>query len=302
MFAPRCVREPSGVPGAEARALGGGPSSVPSDRFGMTAIVPGARKPTTNPGPARTRTRLGRMQAVLWGKDHLELGEIVTRGVGSRAALAITRGQHRKAYSYTDPNEDAAVAVVGERATLLAVADGHNGWPATEAVISTVVGTLGVDPPPANVPDDILVDLFHRASQAVLDVTGRPGSAAPDSRTTLVVALVADRRLQWASFGDSALYTVTRAAAVPLARPRHMFVGYPMPRRAVEWGLDRGTTELTHGEWVVAATDGFVDFAHPFPTPLFTDDADAKEIAEGLVSAACQGGAGDNVAVAVAGP
>ena len=242
------------------------------------------------------------MQAVLWGKDHLELGEITSRAVGPRTAVAITRGRHRKAYPYTDPNEDAAIAVVGPRATLLAVADGHNGWPATEAVISTVVAALGVDPPPADVPDDAVVDLFHRASQAVLDVTARPGAINPDSRTTLVVALVAGRRLQWASFGDSAVYTVSQAAATALARPQHMFVGYPMPRRAVDWGLERGTTELTEGEWVVVATDGFVDFARPFPTQLFAAGADAAGVAEGLVEAACHGGAGDNVAVAVVGP
>ena len=242
------------------------------------------------------------MQAVLWGKDHLELDEVVTRAAGARSAVAITRGRHRKAYRYTDPNEDAAVAVVGPRATLLAVADGHNGWAATEAVISTVVDTLGVDPPPADVPDQRMVDLFHRAGQAVLDITGRPEAVAPESRTTLVVVFIAGRRLQWASFGDSAVYCVTPAAAVALARPQHMFVGYPMPRRAMDWGLERGTTELTEGEWVVVATDGFVDFAHPFPTALFASDADPREVAAGLVAAACDGGAGDNVAVAVAGP
>jgi serine/threonine protein phosphatase PrpC len=242
------------------------------------------------------------MQEVLWGKDHLELGEVVTRSVGPRAAIAITRGRHKKVYAYTDPNEDAAVAVVGPRATLLAVADGHSGWPATEAVISTVVDALGMDPPPADVADDVLVDLFHRASQAVLEVTARPDATTPDSRATLVVALIAGRRVQWASFGDSAVYTVSKAAAVPLARPQNMFVGYPMPRRAVDWALERGITELTDGEWVVAATDGFVDFARPFPTEHFAPDADAATVAEALIEAACHGGAGDNVAVAVAGP
>ncbi len=242
------------------------------------------------------------MQAVLWGKDHVDLDEVVVRELGDGVAAAITRGRHAKSYRYTDPNEDAAVAVVGPRATLLAVADGHNGWPATEAAITTVVDTLGGDPPPADVPDNDLVELFHRAGRAVLDVTLQPGAENPGSRTTLVVALVTGRRLQWASFGDSAVYSVTAAAASPLTRPQHRFVGYPMPRETVDHLLDRGTTELPASAWVVVASDGFVDFAHPFPTDLFTEDADGATVARGLVASACDGGAGDNVAVAVARP
>ena len=242
------------------------------------------------------------MQAVLWGKDHVGLDEMAVEAVGERAAVAITRGRHAKAYRYTDPNEDAAVAIAGDRATLLAVADGHNGWPATEAAITTIVDALGDDPPPANVPDDDLVDLFHKASDAIIDVTGQPNAPNPESRTTLVIALIAGRRLQWASFGDSQVYTVSSAAATALARPQHRFVGYPMPRHMVDLFLDRGTLQLTEGAWVVLASDGFVDFAHPFPTNVVGGDLDPSAVARGLVLAACDGGAGDNVAVAVAGP
>lgn len=242
------------------------------------------------------------MQALLWGKDHVGLDELAVEAVGERAAVAITRGRHAKAYRYTDPNEDAAVAIVGERATLLAVADGHNGWPATEAAITTIVNALGGDPPPANVADDDLVDLFHDASAAIIDVTGRPNASNPDSRTTLVLALVAGRRVQWASFGDSQVYSVSPAAATALARPQHRFVGYPMPRHMVDVFLDRGTLRLSEGAWVVLASDGFVDFAHPFPTDLVGGDLDPSAVARGLVLAACDGGAGDNVAVAVAAP
>lgn len=242
------------------------------------------------------------MQAVLWGKDHTALDELAVEAAGDRAAVAITRGRHKKAYQYTDPNEDAAVAIVGPRATLLAVADGHNGWPATEAAITTIVDALGDDPPPADVADEELVDLFHRAGHAILEVTGRPDAQHASSRTTLVVALVAGRRLQWASFGDSAVYAVSPAAATALARPQHRFVGYPMPRHAVDVFLERGTMHLTTGAWVVVASDGFVDFARPFPTDLVAGDLDAPAVARGLVLAACDGGAGDNVAVAVAAP
>lgn len=242
------------------------------------------------------------MQAVLWGKDYVDLDHIQVEELTADVAVAITRGRHRKAYRYTHPNEDAAVAIVGRRATLLAVADGHNGWPATEAAITTLVDALGDDPPPADLADDAVVELFHRASRAVREVTEAPGSEHPESRTTLVLALVAPGRVQWASFGDSAVYSVTPAGAAPLSQSQHRFVGYPMSRSAVDHYLDRGTFPLPAGAWVVAASDGFVDYAHPFPTPVFAGDGDAAAVARGLVVAACEGGAGDNVAVAVARP
>lgn len=240
------------------------------------------------------------MQALLWGKDHVELGDLAVEELTPDVAVAITRGRHRKAYHHTDPNEDAAVAIVGARATLLAVADGHNGWASTEAAILAVVDALGSDPPPADVSDEDLVGLFHHAGREVLRVTSRPGSATPDSRTTLVIALVTPGLVQWASFGDSAAYLVTGAGAATLSRPQHRFVGYPMPRAAVGKLLDRGTAQVPEGGWVVVASDGFVDFARPFPTAPFADAGDASAVARALVMAACDGGAGDNVAVAVA--
>ena len=242
------------------------------------------------------------MQAVLWGKDYVDLNHVEVEELTRDVAVAITRGRHRKAYRYTHPNEDAAVAVIGERATLLAVADGHNGWPATEAAITAIVEALGDDPPPADMDDDALIELFHRASRSVLDVTEVPGFEHPDSRTTLVMALVAPGRVQWASFGDSAVYSVTADGAEALSRSQHRFVGHPMPRAAVDHYLDRGTFELPAGAWVVVASDGFVDFAAPFPTGVFTEHDEAAGVARGLVVAACEGGAGDNVAVAVARP
>jgi serine/threonine protein phosphatase PrpC len=266
----------------------------------MTAIVPAHPGVPVAVGPSRA-IRLVPMKAVLWGKDHVDLGSVAAEEVGPRTAVAITRGRHRKMYQYIDPNEDAAVAVAGARGTLLAVADGHNGWPATEAAITSVVEALGDDPPPADLSDAALVELFLRASDAVVDVTGHRSSTAPHSRTTLVLALVSGRRLQWASFGDSAVYTVTPAAATALSRPTHRFVGYPMSRLAVDSLLDRGTVTLVNGAWVVLASDGFVDFARRFPTDLFGPTAAAAEVARGLVAAACDGGAGDNVAVAVTG-
>jgi len=244
------------------------------------------------------------MRAVLWGRDHTELGITAVEKVDGGVALALSRGRHLKAYAYTDPNEDAVATVVGPRATLLVLADGHNGWPATEAAVQAVLDDVGDDPPPADLTDDEMAGLFWRAQQAVLARTQRWGSDAPDSRTTLVVALVADRRLQWGSFGDSVVYAAGSAAATRLPAPRHRFIGCRgMPRRVLPDLLEHGRTALHDNQWLIVASDGFSDFAaHPFPTALLGGNVDAAVVAQGLVDAAFDGGAGDNVTVGVVAP
>lgn len=238
---------------------------------------------------------------MLWGKDHAELGSVGRERVGG-AALALSRGLRAKAYAYTDPNEDAVAAVVGRRSTLIVVADGHNGLVSAQVAVETVLEWAGDDPPAPDVSADDLVELFWAANQAILTETLRPGSEAPESRTTLALALVSPGTVQWASFGDSAVFAVTPAAGVLLNRPRLRFVGYPMPQRALASMLDHGTTELAGGEWVLVTSDGFSDFARPFPTAVFTDDADPGALAADLVRSAFDGGAGDNVAVGVVRP
>ncbi|MBA2530041.1 MAG: hypothetical protein H0V19_08820, partial [Euzebyales bacterium] len=83
------------------------------------------------------------MRAVLWGKDHTTLGEVAVEKLDGDIAVALSRGLRRKAYRYTDLNEDAVAAVAGARATLLVVADGHNGWSSTEAAVTAVLDRLG---------------------------------------------------------------------------------------------------------------------------------------------------------------
>ena len=98
------------------------------------------------------------MRALLLGSDHTELGQVKVEAVGDHAALGLTRGRYRKSYRYVDPNEDVAAAVAGERATLLAVADAHNGVHAAETAIEEVLAAWGADPPPADVTDVELRD------------------------------------------------------------------------------------------------------------------------------------------------
>lgn len=243
------------------------------------------------------------MHAVLWGKDHVAPGDIIVESPAPGVAVGMTRGLHPKAWRYTDPNEDAVAVVVGRRATLMVVADGHNGWASTEAAMAAVLAAFGDDPPPADLSDEQLSEIFWTAHGAILDVTQPHEAEHPDSRTTLVIALVAGSRLQWGSVGDSSVYAASRASDGRLNRRQNRFLGYAgMPRRGLAMLLDQGVERLADHEWVVLASDGFSDFARPFPTQLFTTEADAAQLARGMIEAAFDGGAGDNVAVAVVAP
>src|SRR4051795_9600297 len=109
----------------------------------------------------------GQTSAVLWGTDYEELGVVGSRSVGERAGLAITRGLHKKAYRYEDPNEDAVAAVVGEEATLLVCADGHNGATAPMVAVRAVLDALGPNPPAA-LSDGEWLDLFESVNDTVI--------------------------------------------------------------------------------------------------------------------------------------
>lgn len=250
------------------------------------------------------------MTTVLWGRDHVELGITAVETVDARHALALTRGFLPKHYEYVDPNEDIAAISVGARATLLVVADGHNGLQASETAVGMVLGRLGDDPPPADLDDDTLVDLFHAAGKAVVGATRLLDPPHRHSRTTLTVALIAGRRLQWAALGDSALITASAACGVELTQSRNHFVGNVLSRDHVVARLQRGVAELAEDTWVIAASDGFTNFiTAPDPgaavaATLAASGAAATpaEIAVALLDDAGRGGAGDNVTVAVAAP
>ena len=242
----------------------------------------------------------------LRGRNHPALGEVVVEALSPAVAVGLTRGGRDKRYAYTDPNEDVVAAVAGERTTLVAVADGHNGRDASEAAVEVVLEMLG-DPPPDGVADDELIDLFVVANHAVQRRTSRPDAVNTSSRTTLAVAIVTDRLVQWASFGDSAVLVASPRSGRQLNSPRPWFLGYPLVRSELGQLLDRGRYEPAPGEWIVLATDGFSDFAHPAhlaPAEIVSialeGRGDATRITHRLIQQAIEGGAGDNVGVAVA--
>jgi serine/threonine protein phosphatase PrpC len=245
-------------------------------------------------------------QATLWGADHVELGEIAVEPVGERGAIALSRGAEPKVYYSVEPNEDAVAGAVGPRSTLLAVADGHDGYESVPAALGSILDALGDDPPPADLSDGEVVDLFTVANEAALSATGGGYADDESSRTTLVVALLTASRLQWASFGDSALLTSSAEGTRTLGTNKLLFIGYPMQRSNVAELLDRGSLEMTDGSWVVAASDGLMDYAggrgvaaQDAIGEVMRSEATPPNKAELLVRAAFGGGAGDNVAVAL---
>ena len=243
-------------------------------------------------------------RAILYGEEHVELGPIATHAVGDRVGLAITRGRWPKAYKYTDPNEDVVAAVAGPRATLLVCADGHNGGLASRVAVEAVLVALGADPPP-RFDDAQWLELFADVNAQVMDAAA--ASHTPASRTVLLVALVADGSVSWGSLGDAALVLAhPGGAGRQVNRELARFVGYPMGPQTLSELVQRGEDELEAGEWVVLASDGLSEFVRERPARAvpraLEGAADAEAAALAVVNVACEAGAGDNVAVAVAKP
>lgn len=243
---------------------------------------------------------------VLYGPDHVDYGAVEGVVAAPGVALAITRGLHPKPYRWTDPNEDVVAAVAGPRATLLVVADAHNGALSSQVAVRTVLDQLGDDPSP-ELDDPALVALFHRASTAVLAATRETDDEERRaSRTTLSMALVAERRLCWAAMGDSPVLVAEGDVGLELTRGDHAFVGWPMTAARVDRLLQRGRGSLGPGAWVALTSDGFSNFCDPSApaaaAKVLADAPDALAGARGLVEHAFTCGAGDNVAAVVVAP
>jgi serine/threonine protein phosphatase PrpC len=243
--------------------------------------------------------------AALWGRDHAEGHGIDLVSPTSNVALAITKGGV-KLHDHTDPNEDVVAASVDERGTLLLCADGHYGLESSHEAVEFVLNALGKDPS-ADMSDDELIRIFHGAGDAVLRRTTAPDSLNRESRTTLALAVVTGHRMRWASMGDSAVMVASVDDARAFGNPIGHYVGWPMTPDQVDKRLPRGTMDLLPGEWVVLATDGFTHFVQTLNPEQVVQDLVrrpivASDLARRLVETALDGGAGDNVAVAVLGP
>ncbi len=105
--------------------------------------------------------------------------------------------------------------------------------------------------------------------------------------------------------GDAPVYLAEPTRTRLFIRDEHYFLPYAMDLGKISERMHGGQEELASGSWVILASDGFSDYAgsrrgaHAV-TELTRDAADADGLVEALITCAFDGGAGDNVAVAVA--
>ncbi len=244
--------------------------------------------------------RVSARRLALLGRDYPALGPIGVVRLPGAGALALSRGAERKAYRHVDPNEDAALLVADTAGVLLAVADGFNGVAASEVSLRAV-GRAAAE---LLAPD---LESFAAACIALVTSVARRLERKSDSRTCLVVAALCGDRCRFASFGDSSLYRAGAATAV--SAENTLVLGPARDADAVR-ALLRGTRSLWLGEFerapgerVATVSDGVTNFvldATTIPTRLRDAASDAAAAAE-IAREALAGGAGDNVAVAVAG-
>ena len=164
--------------------------------------------------------------ALLLGQDHSELGGIAIDEVTPRISIAISRGRFPKPYAYVDPNEDAVFALTDGTTTVLAVADGHNGFDAARTAIHAV----------ELVAPDVLAAPAQKATALLAEaaVTSVNDSLPPtrvDSRTALTVVVISNGALAAATFGDTVCFVVTRRDIERVGRS----IGAAMPKRSFVW-------------------------------------------------------------------
>jgi serine/threonine protein phosphatase PrpC len=229
--------------------------------------------------------------AVLLGPDHPRLDEIAVAAVGRRAAVGLSRGRFAKGYPHVDPNEDAVATFTDGDRWLMAVADGHGGAAAATAAVRAI----------ASKASSLMAESPAEATRAAMALAaGAVRDAAdtePSSRTALTVAAIAGDTVHHASAGDSAVYVVARRGV------RRVEVAAPFLSGSAVGVPPVLSVTLRHRSTVVLATDGLGDFLgrHWQRIIRVACRADPASTARALILAACERGAGDNVAVAVRG-
>ena len=236
--------------------------------------------------------------AALWGDDHTELGKIAVETIGNGIAIALSRGKHPKGYPFLDPNEDAVFAATDGSTSLLAVVDGHRGFDAARAALTAIEGG---GPQLLSLKQEAgaaLLRAMEAARRAVGEALASVKAERSGSRTTLAIALVADNTLFIGGLGDSRIAIVRPGGSQSFWSPA--------PFLGPETNLDEAwffTVGVEVGDWVIAGTDGLFDFlGRNWQEQLeaLAEGAEPADLARRAVEVAFAGGAGDNVAVALA--
>jgi serine/threonine protein phosphatase PrpC len=243
---------------------------------------------------------------VLRGRDHPTLGQHVIVDIERSLALAMSAGA-QSGDATIGRNEDVGAIVVGPRASLLVVADGHFGCEASELAVEFVLTALSADPPPADISDEELVTVFFDAGVAVQRETAHVAHGRPESRTTLALALVSRDAVQWAALGDSCVLVTSQDDGGRLDVPRSAYLGQRFGISEMAAAMTRGRCRRDDVAGLVLATDGLVDSLGREMLDILSGMLSeppqrglAGQVAERLVMAALRRRATDALTVAVA--
>jgi serine/threonine protein phosphatase PrpC len=243
--------------------------------------------------------RVAARRLALLGRDYPALGPVGVARLPGAGALALSRGAERKPYRHVDPNEDAALLVADDAGVLLAVADGFNGVAASEIALRAVERAT---------PELLVQDaaVFAAAALALVERIARRLDPESDSRTCLLVAVLSGTRCHFANVGDSSLYRARSPEVVTAGSELFLGPGFDTRRLGGRGGKDAswlGSFERAPGERVAVVTDGITNFARdPSALPQRLEGAATDVLAAtAIVRDALAGGAGDNVAIVIAG-
>jgi serine/threonine protein phosphatase PrpC len=263
--------------------------------------------------------------ALLRGREHTIMGGVSTIAEGV-AAIAISRGGASKTYAHRDPNEDAAAFATSHCGSVIAVADAHAGYGASEVALERLLEAharrwlqgeaRALRQSWRDDAGDALLDL----NNAVLAGAGCDGGQS--TRTTLAVAVARpdEDLLAFFSMGDSHIFEVRADGVTELGavgEARIAYLGYPTEDRDRLRNKYRADVmTLGDSRALVLATDGISEPGIGLANPAAAiaacaadserEHADLRplEMARGLVERALKAQrdqrSGDNVAAAVA--
>lgn len=229
---------------------------------------------------------------VLRGREHHDLAAIALESE-SDAAIALSIGGAPKVYAHTDPNEDAALLVVGQDHLLLAVADGHGGHEAAEIAVEALRSwdaDLGARRDGEAGWGRLALGALVLANQRIRTLSAHRSRRG--SRTTLAIARIdlGAATLRWASIGDSHVFCAGRvvrdlASAAEGGAPHDLpfFLGIGAETEASLAGKCRiGEQRLDGVRAVVLATDGLSEHDIGVDVP---EDAVASAVARAQAAA-----------------
>ena len=263
----------------------------------------------------------------IFGRDHESKGEFYTQAFEPYSvALGTSVGVTAK------PNEDSiGVSVLGSE-MVLAIADGHWGWDASEIAVSKAMELLRADQRPSQDSETRarLFALFDQVNTELYQMAFS-GPGAPASETTLIVCHVKQaptgKHLYWASFGDSYLFLLRNNDLRQLNTLNPFWLGYlsklsentetksilmrslsdEARYTGVASGLETGIERLETGDVLFLCTDGLVGSdAEPNPailgefTEIISSGVPVKSKVEELIASALKGGERDNISCVVA--